>query len=94
MNPIFSVLIMQAAGEDLYTVMDYVKVIGSLILVALTIYKIGDVKMILYVLSIGVIVVLGVLYIPQLQGTQIQGIVLDLVEGIPPLINDLLGRNS
>lgn len=71
--------------------MDYVKVIGGICLTGLTIYKVGDLKMILYVLSIGVAVVLGVLFIPQLQGTQIQAIVLDLVNGIPQLITDLLG---
>ena len=88
MNPFLLGLI---AAEDLYTVMDYVKVLGTIFLAGLTIYKIGDVKMILYVLSIGVVVVLGVMFIPQLQGTQIQAIVLDLVEGIPELIMDLIG---
>ena len=89
MNPIFFAL--TQAAEDAYTVMDYVKVLGTICLAGLTIYKVGDVKMILYVLAIGTAVVLGVLFIPQLAGTQIQGIVLDLVEGIPSLISDLIG---
>jgi len=94
MNPILLALITEAAGESLYTVMDYVKVIGGIALAGLTIYKIGDLKMILYVLSIGVAVVLGVMFIPQLEGTQIQAIVLDLVEGIPEMITDLLGGST
>jgi len=71
--------------------MDYVKVIGGLSLTGLTIYKIGDVKMILYVLVLGLSIVGGVLFIPGLEGSQIQAIVLDLVNGIPGLITDLLG---
>ena len=90
MNPFLLGLI---AAEDLYTVMDYVKVLGTIFLAGLTIYKIGDVKMILYVLSIGVVVVLGVMFIPQLQGTQIQAIILELVEGVPKLITDMIGGN-
>ena len=71
--------------------MDYVKVIGGLGLTGLTIYKIGDVKMILYVLMAGLAVVGGVMFIPGLEGTPIQAIVLDLVNGIPGLITDIIG---
>jgi len=71
--------------------MDYVKVIGGFLLTGLTVYKIGDLKQILYVVAGGASIVAGVLFIPQLQGTQIQAIVLDLVNGIPGLITDLLG---
>jgi len=71
--------------------MDYVKVIGGLCLTGLTIYKIGDLKMILYVLFVGIALVMGVMFIPQLAGSQVQAIVLDLVNGLPGLITDLVG---
>ena len=91
-NPFFySFLATLIAQGDPYTVMDYVKVIGAIFLAGLAIYKIGDIKMILYVLVVAVAIVAGVLFIPQLQGTQIQAIVLDLVNGIPELISEWLG---
>jgi len=74
--------------------MDYVKVIGGFLLTGLTVYKVGDLKQILYVVALGVAIVAGVLFIPQLEGTQIQAIVLDLVNGIPGLITDLIGGGT
>ena len=93
MNTVFyAVLTTLAAAEaGAYTVMDYVKVLGGIFITGLVIYKIGDIKMILYVVATGVVIVAAVLLIPQLQGTQIQAIVLDFVNGIPGLISDLLG---
>ena len=77
-----------------YTTMDYVKVIGGLFLTGLAIYRIGDLKMILYVLVIGVLVVGSILVIPNLQGSPIQNMVLEALGELPGLIQQFLGGGS
>lgn len=91
MNPILFMLAAQAAAASGPSVMDYIKVIGGIIITAIAVYKIGDIKMILYVLVVGLVFVGGVLFIPQLQGTQIQAVVLDLVNGVRELLAQYLG---
>jgi len=65
-NPFFfAVLTTLVSQGDTYTIMDYLKVGGGIFLAGLTIYRIGDLKMILYVVFIAAVVVGSVLIIPQ-----------------------------
>jgi len=93
MNPmLFTVLAaLVAQTGDGYTVMDYLKVGGGIFLAGLTIYRVGDVKMILYVLFIACVVIGGVLIIPQFQGSPIRGMILEFLSELPTLIEQFLG---
>ena len=68
--------------------------IGGFFLTGLAIYRIGDLKMILYVLVIGVLVVGSILVIPNLQGSPIQQMVLEALGELPGLIQQFLGGGS
>ena len=90
----FAVLTTLVSQGDTYTIMDYLKVGGGIFLAGLTIYRIGDLKMILYVVFIAAVVVGSVLIIPQFQGSPIKAMVLDFINELPALIDQYLGGRS
>lgn len=94
-NPVFFIVLATLVAEgDPYTIMDYVKVLGGIFLTGLTIYRIGDLKMILYVVAIACVVVGGIVLLPQLQGSPIRSTVLDFLGELPELIHQYLGGGS
>ena len=92
-NPLFFVLLAQTVAQvpPTYTIMDYVKVIFTGAGGLLAIYKLGDMKMILYVVGMGLVVTALIMVIPQLEGTPTRQFVLDLFEMIRPLIENQVG---
>jgi len=77
-----------------YTIMDYVKVIFTGAGGLLAIYKLGDMKMIIYSVGIGLVLTALIMVIPQLEGTPTRQFVLDLFEIIRPLIENQLGGSQ
>jgi len=97
MNPLFFNRITQAASAaviDGFSVMDYVETIGWFAAICLGIYKLGDLKMILYILAIGAGVSALILFLPQLQGSPIQLQFLDLLSRIPEYLGLVSGGAS
>jgi len=94
-NPfLFVVLTALVTEGQTYATMDYVKVIMGGVIAGIAVYRIGDIKMILYVIVIGVIVVAAILLIPNLAGSPIQTMLLEALNELPSLLQQLLGGGS
>ena len=89
MNPALASIAAEAAGPS---AMEYITTVGAFIVVLYLINKVGDVKMILYVLVVVGAFILAVYGIPGMENTAIYPLVVEFVQSLPGLLDDVLGK--
>lgn len=90
MNPVLFSAAAEAAADP--SIMEYVKILGSFVVAVYMINKIGDLKMILYVLVVVGAFVVFVYGVPGMENTAVYPLVVEFIENLPSLIEELKSK--